>query len=145
LSSIQPLPKVYLASNFLTQEFLPQNFNANSGANLVVAANQVGESATTAKYLRDPPFLITKGNKYFVIVSSVKTYEGALSEVRRLKLKAPQFDFVAYAPYGDNTFYGIMMATWVRYSVAKEAVANAKKYVAGDSYIWKCPNEGDRC
>ena len=117
----------------------------DTGAELVLAANHSSEPGASQKYLRDVPFLVTRGNKHFVIVSSVKSYEGALSEVRRLKSRAPQFDFVAYGPYKGNPYHAIMMATWVPYSVAKDALANAREFVNRDSYIWSCPDEGENC
>ena len=145
LSSLQPLLKFNLASNSINHEFLFQYFSMNNGVQAVLASNHADEPETTGKYLRDPPFLITRGNKHFVIVSSVRYEKDLLSEIRRLKVKAPQFDFVAYAPYKGNPYHAIMMATWVCYSVAKEALENAQKFVKSDSYIWSCPSEGDNC
>lgn len=145
LSSPQPLPELYLASNASIQEFLPEFFSADAGAEVLLAANHSDAPIATHKYLRDVPYLVTRGNKHFVIVSSVKSHRGALSEIRRMKSRAPQFDFVAYGPYKGNPYYAVMMATWVPYSVAKEALTNARQFVNSDSYIWSCPSEGDNC
>ena len=145
VSSLQPLLKFYVVNNAVTPELFPILFRVDTGAELVLAANHSSEPGASQKYLRDVPFLVTRGNKHFVIVSSVKSYEGALSEVRRLKSRAPQFDFVAYGPYKGNPYHAIMMATWVPYSVAKDALANAREFVNRDSYIWSCPDEGENC
>jgi len=145
LYSKRYLSKIYVASNSLDKFFLPRQFSSDARDQYVLNGNSPGEPETTFDYLRESPFFVTKANKFFVIVSSVKSYDDALKEIRRLKAKAPQFNFVAYAPYKDNPYYGILMATWVRYSVAKEALENAKKFVKSDSYIWSCPNEGDSC
>ena len=97
------------------------------------------------EYIRNVPFYITKANRNFVIVASAGSAEEAFATVRRLKEKTPQFDFVAYAPYRGNPYYGIMMATWVPWSVAKQALADAREYVADDAYIWSCRDLGDSC
>ena len=145
LISLQPLPKLALAGHSEDYRFLSRFLDTSYIARIVVTTNHSDDTDTTTRYLRDPPFLVTRGNKYFVIVGSVKSRNSALNEIRRLKAKAPQFDFVLYAPYKQNPYHAIMMATWVSYSVAKEALADAQKYVRSDSYIWSCPSEGDSC
>jgi hypothetical protein len=96
-------------------------------------------------YLRDAPYVVTRANKYFVIVGSVSTLEAGLAEMDRLKRRAPNYDFVLYEPYGDNIRYGIMMATWVSFDVARKVLALAKRNVNPQSYIWACRHEGNRC
>jgi hypothetical protein len=96
-------------------------------------------------FLRDTPYYINDYNKYFVIVGDAPTREEGLSAIRRLKEKAPQWDFVLYEPYGANTNYGIMMATWVPHEVALEALRLARRYVAHDAFIWACRSAGDSC
>jgi len=114
-------------------------------ADMKLMAIQTDEPSTSVDYLRDVPFVVTEANKYFVMVASVRTLEDAQSEAARLKRKAPQFDFVAYAPYKGNPSFAIMMATWVPRSVAEAALAEAKEHVSSGSIIWKCRQEGDRC
>jgi hypothetical protein len=96
-------------------------------------------------FLRDRPYYINKYNKYFVIVGDASTREEGMSAMNRLKKKAPQFDFVLYEPYGTNTNYGIMMATWVPREVALEALQLARHQVARDAFIWACRSTGDSC
>jgi len=54
-------------------------------------------------FLRTVPFYINEANKYFVIVGSAPSEEAARKLLAQLKAKAPQYDFVLYAPYGSNT------------------------------------------
>ncbi len=84
-------------------------------------------------------------NKYFVVVGSARTEEEGLRLMKRLKTKAPQFDFVLYAPYGENQYYGVMMATWVPRGVALEALKLARRHVAPDAYLWACRSSGESC
>lgn len=104
----------------------------------------VAESGDTV-FLRNPPFVVTRANKHFVIVASVQSREGAISTMKHLKQKAPQFDFEVYAPRESNAHYAIIMATWVPKNVALQALGLARQYVARDSYIWACPDEGTSC
>jgi hypothetical protein len=97
------------------------------------------------EYIYDRPLVVTEANKYFVIVASAPSVEAALAEMLRLKRKAPQYDFVVYAPYGTNLYYGIMIATWVSREVAQQALAFARRDVKPDAFIWKCPQEGSVC
>ena len=96
-------------------------------------------------FLREPPFVVTRANKHFVMVASARSYETAVSEIKRLKRKAPQYDFVVYAPYRSNTNYAIMMATWVPYDLAKRVLELAKRDVNPGSIIWSCRSEGNDC
>jgi hypothetical protein len=112
-----------------------------AGAPMEPAAEPLPESA----YIQDVPFYVTKANRNFVIVAAAGSSEDAFDTVRRLKAKAPQFDFVAYAPYQGNPNYGVMMATWVSWPVAQQALADARKYVAADAFIWSCRELGDSC
>ena len=72
-------------------------------------------------------------------------FEGAVEEMKRLKRKAPQFDFVVYAPYPGSSSHAIMMATWVSRPVAEEALKDAKQYVSKGSLIWTCRSKGSSC
>jgi hypothetical protein len=96
-------------------------------------------------WLRDRPFYITDFNKYFVIVGSARTEEEGRQMLRRLKSKSPQYDFQLYAPYGSNTYYGVMMATWVPRDVAQQALEAAKRDVVADAYLWACRSTGQAC
>ncbi len=96
-------------------------------------------------FLREPPFVVTRANKHFVMVASAPSYETAVSEMKRLKRKAPQYDFVVYAPYRSNPNYAIMMATWIPYSLAKRVLELAKRDVNPGSIIWSCRSEGNDC
>jgi hypothetical protein len=98
-----------------------------------------------AEFLRHPPLVVTKANKYFVIVASVRTEEGAVNTMKRLKRKVPQFDFEVCAPSGSDPYHAIIVAAWVSDDVAKQSLALAREHIAKDSYIWACPNEGTSC
>jgi hypothetical protein len=96
-------------------------------------------------FLRERPFYVTIANKYFVIVGSAKSRETGINLMKRLKAKAPQYDFALYAPYGSNPYYGVMMATWVPKDVALEALEAARRDVVPDAYLWACRSTGDSC
>lgn len=96
-------------------------------------------------YLREAPYVVTDSNKYFVIVASAISASEARSKMYELKRRNPNFDFVVYAPYGNNPYRGIMMASWVDRATAHEVRALARRYVASDSYIWACKSEGRFC
>ncbi len=97
------------------------------------------------EFLREAPYVVTRANKYFVIVGSAPTREAGIAEMERLKKRAPRYDFVLYEPYGDNTSYGIMTATWVPLDVARRALAVARRDVNPHSYLWACRHEGREC
>jgi len=59
--------------------------------------------------------------------------------------KAPEYDFALYEPYGDNPYYGVMMASWVPRDVALEALRLARRDVARDAYLWACRSSGESC
>jgi len=107
--------------------------------------NDTAQVAVVSEYINELPFVVTRGNKHFVMVGSANSRDGAISEVMRLKARAPQFEFVAYPPYKGNSKFAIMMATWASWSVANKALADAKEYVNPGSYIWSCRAEGDNC
>ena len=119
--------------------------NIDEGISVQPVDHHVDEPDKSVNYLREVPFVVTDANKNFVMVSSVKSEQDALKEVKRLKRKAPQFDFVAYAPYRGNPNFAIMMATWVSDSVAKAALEDAKTFVNTDSIIWSCRDRGSYC
>jgi len=96
-------------------------------------------------FLRTVPFYINEANKYFVIVGSAPSEEAARKLLAQLKAKAPQYDFVLYAPYGSNTNFAIVMACRVPRSVALEALRFAQRDVAQDAFLWACRSSGDRC
>lgn len=96
-------------------------------------------------YIRESPFVVTRANKHFVMVASTQSYETAVDEMNRLKKKAPQYDFVVYAPYGSNPNFAIMMAAWVPYDLAKRVLKLAKRDVNRGSIIWSCRHEGNDC
>jgi hypothetical protein len=96
-------------------------------------------------FLRDPPFYVNDANKYFVIVGSARTRQDGLRLMNQLKSKTPQYDFALYAPYGDNPYYGVMMASWVPRDVAAEALRLARRDVARDAYLWACRSSGQSC
>lgn len=140
--SLQHLaPRTRMARSFAYDGVRLRNASLVTGGEQLAA--QHGEPPPD--YLRDSPFVVTRANKNFVQVASVSSREEALVEIRRLKSRAPQFDFVAYEPYRGSRYYAIMMATWVPYSVATQALRDAREYVNDDSLIWACREEGDRC
>lgn len=96
-------------------------------------------------FLRDIPFYITDNNKYFVIVASPRSREEGLRLLERFKAKTPQYDFALYQPYGSNTSYGVMMASWVPREIATEALRLARRDVAADAYLWSCRSTGTAC
>lgn len=118
-----------------------------SAAMPLVAHNDPGYKLREPQrsFLREPPFYVNDSNKYFVIVGSSPTREEGLRLMNRLKSKAPQFDFALYKPYGSNSYYGVMMASWVPYDVAVKALQLARRYVASDAYVWACRSSGESC
>lgn len=96
-------------------------------------------------YLRDPPYYVNDSNKYFVIVGSRKSREAGLSLMNRLKANSPQYDFALYAPYGNNPYFAVMMASWVPRDVAMEALLLARRDVVPDAYLWACRSSGAGC
>jgi hypothetical protein len=121
--------------------------SAGSSALLLVAQKEPDFELPKPQtgFLREPPFYVTDANKYFVIVGSARTREDGLRLMNRLKSKAPQHDFALYAPYGDNPYYGVMMASWVPRDVALEALQLARRDVAHDAYLWACRSSGESC
>lgn len=117
------------------------------GIELILAADEAEPPSFRSKtgFLREVPFYINDSNKYFVIVGSAPSEEAARKLLTRLKAKAPQYDFVLYAPYGSNTNFAIVMACWVPRSVALEALRVAQRDVAHDAYLWACRSSGDSC
>lgn len=137
---------LFIHSEAELQAYQGQFLNVSSGKPVVNPNSaEVLTNNNAQGWLRDPPFYITKANKYFVIVSSVKSYESARQEVARLKRKTPQYDFVAYAPYGTNSFHAIMLATWLSHAQAQEVLLQAQKWVNKGSFIWSCPSGGESC
>jgi hypothetical protein len=113
---------------------------------VTLAGDEAGQpSPSKTGFLRQVPFYINDANKYFVIVGSAPSEEAARKLLTRLKTKAPQYDFVLYAPYGGNTNFAIVMACWVPRSVALEALRFAQRDVAQDAYLWACRSSGDSC
>jgi hypothetical protein len=53
--------------------------------------------------------------------------------------------YVTDANKCDNPWYGVMMATWVSREVAREALQDARRLIAEDSYIWACRGSGEVC
>lgn len=112
--------------------------------------NQPGELNDTSgehasAWLKAPPYVVTEANKYFVIASSVRTYEQALQEAKRLKRRAPELNYVVYGPYGDNPYHAIMVATWLSKADAQIALAQTREALRMDARIWACPREGEYC
>jgi hypothetical protein len=95
-------------------------------------------------YLNPVPLWITDMNKSFVIVGSAATEAEGRQRMQALKVSYPQYDFELYEPYGTNTNYGIMMASWVSEPRAAEALQAAKQ-IERTSFIWKCRGTGDSC
>lgn len=121
--------------------------SADPSATLLVAQNEPGFELPEPQtgFLRDSPFYVNDANKYFVIVGSARTREDGLRLMNQLKSKAPQYDFALYSPYDDNSYYGVMMASWVPRDVALEALRRARRDVAGDAYLWACRSSGQSC
>ncbi len=121
--------------------------SADPSAMLLVAQDEPAFTLPEPQtgFLRDAPFYVTDANKYFVMVGSAATKDEGIRLMNKLKAKAPQYDFVLYAPYGANTYYAVMMATWVPKDVAKEALRLAQRDVARDAIIWACRSSGDSC
>jgi hypothetical protein len=95
-------------------------------------------------YLNPVPLWITDMNKSFVIVGSAATEAEGRQRMQALKVSHPQYDFGLYEPYGTNTNYGIMMASWVSKPRAAEALQAAKQ-IERTSFIWECRGTGDSC
>src|SRR5205807_2274740 len=95
-------------------------------------------------YLNPLPLLITDKNKYFVIVGSAPNEAQGEKKMKELKAKHPEYDFELFGPYGSNTSYGIMIASWVSRERAAEALQAAKK-IEPTSFTWSCRGTGDAC
>lgn len=110
-------------------------------------ARFIGKQAqfTETRYLWESPYVLTDGNKHFVIVASVLDGNAAIAQANRLKRRNPELDFAVYAPYFANPYHGIMMAAWVDLPTAREALAIARQSIAPDSYIWSCQSDGRFC
>jgi hypothetical protein len=95
-------------------------------------------------YLNPVPLWITDMNKSFVIVGSAATEAEGRQRMQALKVSHPPYDFELYEPYGTNTNYGIMTASWVSKQRAAEALQAAKQ-IERTSFIWECRGTGDSC
>jgi hypothetical protein len=109
-----------------------------------VVRMKTGKISWADIYLNPAPLWITDMNKSFVIVGSAATEAEGRQRMQALKVSHPQYDFELYAPYGTNTNYGIMMASWVSKLRAAEALQAAKQ-IERTSFIWECPGTGDSC
>ena len=107
--------------------------------------NHVDTMDAPSEYLRGTPYVVTNANKNFVMVSSASSKQRAIEAVKTLKRDAPQFDFIAYAPYRGNQNFAIMMATWVPWTVAKAALKDAVEAGLTGSMIWSCRSRGSNC
>src|SRR2546425_2262270 len=121
--------------------------SADASARLLVVQNEPGFKLPEPQtgLLRDPPFYVNDFNKYFVIVGASQTREEGLRLMNRFKSKASQYNFALYEPYGDNPYYGVMMASWVPRDVAMKALRLARRHVAPDAYLWACRSSGESC
>ncbi|HEY1473138.1 MAG TPA: hypothetical protein VGF53_03550 [Pseudolabrys sp.] len=109
-----------------------------------VVQMKTGKISWADIYLNPVPLWITDMNKSFVIVHSAATEAEGRQRMQTLKVSHPQYDFELYAPYGTNTNYGIMMASWVSKHRAAEAL-QAAKHIDRTSFIWECRGTGDSC
>jgi len=105
--------------------------------NTVNRGNSI-DSLDTLNLLREPPYVITKHNRHFVMVGSHSDLTAAKTTASELKQEYPQLDFVVYDRYPGNLHYSIMMATWVSYDVAQQAEKFAQKHIRKDSRHWSC-------
>jgi hypothetical protein len=95
-------------------------------------------------WLREKPFYITDRNKHFVVLMSAPDEATGQAEIKHLRSKYPKYDFALYTPYGSNRNFGIMMASWVPYQIAEQALSVAKNINSG-AYIWSCRSTGESC
>jgi hypothetical protein len=112
-----------------------------------LAATLAAEASPPAEdeFLRDAPSFVNDSNKHFVIVGSAGSEDEAVRLMKRLKARAPKYDFVVYLPYGANNAYAVMMATWVSREIAQKALREARASVAPDAYVWACRSTGEAC
>jgi hypothetical protein len=110
-----------------------------------VVQDPAAVASTPAGYLRDPPLFVKDDNRWFVIVASPQTEAEGRRLMNRFKSKAPQYDFALYQPYAGNSYYAIMMASWVDETVARQALRDARRDVAAGAYLWRCRSSGDSC
>jgi hypothetical protein len=94
-------------------------------------------------YLPPPPFQLNDSNRHHVMVYSEKSCEGpqpAIDVARDLKHQVPEFDYAVFLPYpGNECWHAIMVATWVSYATAREALKKYQEKVPGtDALIWSC-------
>ncbi len=149
-STMPPHSKMILYASFEAETHNPNLFtHRKSSSHFTASPLLFAETKNTpddhTDYIRESPFVVTRANKHFVMVASTPSYDTAIKEMKRLKRKAPQYDFVVYAPYRSNPNYAIMMATWVPYDLAKRVLKLAKRDVNPGSIIWSCRHEGNDC
>jgi hypothetical protein len=148
LTQFQPDPQLQFVKSPAYEEVQFQHANLtyiDGGIGRQLVDHHIDMVDKPSDYLRETPFVVTDANKNFVMVSSVSSEQDAIKEVKRLKRRAPQFDFIAYGPYRGNPSYAIMMATWVSDSVAAAALKDAKEFVSAGSIIWSCRERGSYC
>jgi hypothetical protein len=106
-----------------------------------------GKLTWAEKYLRPVPTVVTTGNQYWVDVGSAKDEAAGKIYIAELKRKFPLCDFALYSPFGKNTVWNIVIASWVSKAEAEEIVVAAKNAINGTSFVWRACSamKGDEC
>jgi uncharacterized protein YecT (DUF1311 family) len=90
--------------------------------------------------LHDRPDDLSDATSYFTMVSSRDSLSKAKNELSRLQSTFPFERFDLYPPYGDGTFWAVVIASYTDEESALDArrlaVASA---IADDSFVWGLP------
>ena len=97
-------------------------------------------------FLKQPPSVITGENSYFVIAASPKTEAEANMQYESKVTAHPNIDFSIYKPYDSNTYYGLMMGTWLSKAEADRVLQIATQLgLQPQPYLWRCKGRGESC
>jgi hypothetical protein len=139
--SLESAPGPVIKANVNSASDLPSTKKkevkpAGSTADFKVIEMPAGAEGWALRYLQPPPPVLTKENSCFTIVHSAESEEAGRAKIEQLRKKCPNLDFELYAPYGSNTYWGVMLASFVSRSRANEALQVARSQIDPSSYIW---------
>jgi hypothetical protein len=97
-------------------------------------------------FLKQPPSVITDENSFFVIAGSPQTEKDTDMQYKDKVAAHPNIDFSIYAPYDSNTYYSLMMGTWLSESEANRVIQIATQLgLQPKPYLWRCKGRGLSC
>jgi hypothetical protein len=120
--------------------------NSNSMFSLVSSAYaQSNKTVSVPRGIHRDPSALSRlwyglsgksSNGWFVIVGSHKTKRGAESQVSRLKMKG--YRAIVFPPFGKNSYYGVMIGSWITLADAKRLKSQAiQDGLPRGTYLWK--------